>query len=121
MPHIRVTEIIPAPAADVFGLVQDYTRRLDWDTLLRRADLVDGSTAACLGATTICQGRARSGGLAVKARYVAFQPPWLAAVKMINRPMFLETLAATIRHHDREGSSSSIEYILTFTARPRWL
>jgi hypothetical protein len=121
MPHIKVTEVIPAPAADVFRLVHDYTRRLEWDTLLKRAELVDGCTEACLGATTVCTGRTRTSGLAVQARYIAFRPPSLAAIKMINRPAFLQSLAATIRHRDRDASSSSIEYVLTFAARPKWL
>jgi len=121
MPHGRITETISAPAADVFRLVHDYSRRLEWDTLLESASLTDGFTDARLGATTVCKGRRNTGRIAVKTKYVAFQPPVLAAVKMVNRPPFLEAFAATIRHQDRDRTSSSIEYIFTFTTRPRWL
>jgi hypothetical protein len=39
MPHGTVTETIPAPSAEVFKLLHDYDRRLDWDTLLQDARL----------------------------------------------------------------------------------
>jgi hypothetical protein len=51
-------------------------------------------------------------------------PPHGAAVKMLNRPLFFETFAATIRHQDLTDGSSTIEYKYRFAARPsglRWL
>ena len=38
MPHGSVTETIPAPSSEVFRLLHDYDRRLEWDTLLSRPD-----------------------------------------------------------------------------------
>lgn len=55
MAHGRVTETIPAPAREVFDLVHDYPRRLEWDTLLRAAYLDDGNTEAAKGATSVCR------------------------------------------------------------------
>jgi hypothetical protein len=37
MAHGEVTEIIPAPSQAVFDLIHDYSRRLEWDTLLQAA------------------------------------------------------------------------------------
>lgn len=121
MPHGTVTEMIPAPSADVFALLHDYDRRLEWDTLLQAAYLTDGHVRAALGATSVCQGRGRLGGIAVKTEYVTFTPPRVAAVKMVNRPPFFHTFAATIRHHDLPDGTSTVEYKYTFTARPVWL
>jgi len=45
----QVSEVIPATSAEVFDLVHDYGRRLEWDTLLRAAYLDDGHTVAALG------------------------------------------------------------------------
>lgn len=53
--------------------------------------------------------------------YVTFNPPDVAAVKMLNRPPFFDTFAATIRHRDLIDGSSSVEYKYTFTARPSWM
>ena len=121
MPHGCVNEVIPAPASDVFRLLHDYDRRLEWDTLLQEAYLTDGFQEAQVGATSVCRGRKYLGGVALKTEYVSFRPSELAAVKMVNRPPFFDTFAATIRHQPISDSSSSIEYKYNFTARPKWL
>ena len=100
MAHGKVTAIIPAPSAAVFDLLHDYDRRLEWDTLLRAAYLDDGFTAAAQGATSVCVGRWSVGGFALKTVYVTFDRPKLAAVKLVNRPPFFDTWAASIRHED---------------------
>jgi len=52
--HGKVTETIPARSDEVFALIHDYNRRLEWDTLLRTAYLDDGHTQAAKGATAVC-------------------------------------------------------------------
>ena len=121
MPHGSVSDTIPAPSAEVFRLVHDYDRRLEWDTLLQHACLCDDWAEAQLHATSVCTGRWHLGGIALKTEYISFAPPRVAAVKMLNRPAFFETFAATIRHHDLGDGSSTIEYKYSFTARPSWL
>ena len=124
MPHGVVEERMPAPAAEVFAVLHDYSRRLEWDTLLRRADLIDGWERAQRGAVSICQGRWYLGGIAVKTEYVAFEPGEVAAVKLVNRPPFFDTFAASIRHRDHGDGTSQATYTYHFTARPRplaWL
>jgi hypothetical protein len=121
MPHGIVREVIPAPRAEVFRLLHDYDRRLEWDTLLRAAYLTDGYRQAQLGAVSVCQGKSHLGRIALKTRYVSFRSPDIAAIKMVNRPPFFDRFAATIRHGDLPASSSFVEYQYNFTARPRWL
>jgi hypothetical protein len=124
MPHGCVSEIIPANSEDVFRLLHDYNRRLEWDTLLKHARLCEDWTIAQLHATSICTGRWYLGGLSLRTEYVSFDPPNVAAVKMLNRPPFFDAFAATIRHRDLSDGSSSIEYKYNFIARPtclRWV
>ncbi len=121
MPHGRVSDVIPAPAEEVFRLLHDYDRRLEWDTLLQAAFLLDGCKQADVGARSVCKGKSRLGGIALTTEYISFRPPNLAAVRMINRPPFFETFAATIRHAAQSDGSSTIEYNYNFTSRPRWL
>ena len=121
MAHGKVTAIVPAPASAVFDLLHDYDRRLEWDTLLRAAYLDDGFTEAGRGATSVCVGRRSLGGFALKTVYVTFDRPKVAAVKLVNRPPFFDTWAASIRHDDLAPDASRITYTYTFTARPRWL
>jgi Polyketide cyclase / dehydrase and lipid transport len=121
MPHGQVIDVIPAPAAEVFDLLHNYDRRMEWDTLLRAAYLLDGHRQAGLGVRSVCAGKWTLGGISLTTEYISFRAPEVAAVQMINRPAFFETFAATIRHAPRPDGSSTIEYNYNFTGRPRWL
>ncbi len=121
MPRGSVVERIPVERADVFRLVHDYNRRLEWDTMLQAAALTDGAKQAGLHAVAVCKGRSSLGGIEMKTEYVSFRDPAVAAVKMVNRPAFFDSFAATIRHRDLGDGSSQIEYTYNFTARPSWL
>jgi hypothetical protein len=117
----QVSEVIPASCEDVFDLVHDYARRLEWDTLLSAAYLVDGATAAGKGVASVCVGRRSLGKLALKTRYVSFERGVVAAVEMVNRPRFFGRWAASIRHHPLDGGASRITYTWSFESSPRWL
>lgn len=116
-----VSAIIPAPSEAVFDLLHDYSRRLEWDTLLRAAYLTDGHTAAGKGVTSVCVGRRSLGSLAFKTVYVTFERPKRAAVKLVNAPAFFETWAATIQHQNLSAQASRLTYTFHFTVRPRLL
>lgn len=121
MAHGEVRQIIPAPSSVVFDLIHDYSRRLEWDTLLQAAYLDDGYTAAGTGVTSVCVGRRSLGGVALKTVYVTFNRPTLAAIKMINSPAFFQSWAASIRHEDISEHESWITYKFHFTAKPHFL
>ena len=124
MHHGSVSETMPAGSREVFALLHDYARRLEWDTLLSAAYLADGHTQAGLGATSVCVGRSMLGRIALKTVYVTFDPPRLAAVKMVNAPPLFKSWAASIRHEDLPRDESRITYEFQFTTRPsfaRWL
>ncbi len=121
MAHGEVSEMIPASCEVVFDLVHDYGRRLEWDTLLQAAYLADGHTAVGVGTTTVCVGRRSLGGIALKTVYVSWQRPSVAAVKMVNKPPFFQSWAASIRHEAIAPDASRITYKFHFTSRPRFL
>lgn len=121
MAHGRVSAIIPAPSDAVFDLLHDYSRRLEWDTLLRAAYLADGHTAAGKGVTSVCVGRRSLGSLTFKTVYVTFERPTRAAVRLVNAPAWFEAWAATIQHQDLSARESRITYTYHFTVRPRAL
>jgi len=121
MAHAEITEVIPAPSSVVFDLLHDYTRRLEWDTLLQAAYLEGGAKAAAKGVTSVCVGRKSLGGIALKTVYVTFERPTLAAVRMVNAPLFFESWAASIRHDDLSAHESRLTYKFQFTTRPRVL
>lgn len=118
MAHGEVSAIIPACSQEVFDLLHDYARRLEWDTLLQAAYLEDGKTVAGKGVTSVCVGRRSLGGITLKTVYVAFQPPTVAAVKMLNAPPLFKSWAASIHHEDISEHASRIIYKFHFTTRP---
>jgi len=120
MAHGKVSDTMPADCARVFAVLHDYPLRTTWDSLLSAAYLEGGATAAGKGVVSTCVGRKSLGGLALQTVYVSFDLGVVAAVKMINRPPFFATWAASIRHAPVEGGST-VTYTWTFTARPRWL
>lgn len=111
---------MPASCDVVFDLVHDYTRRLQWDTLLREA-YVEGDGPAGHGKIAVCSGRWAIGGLTLRTVYVSFERGVVAAVKMVNTPPFFARWAASIRHEPLGDDRSRITYTYNFEARPRLL
>ena len=107
-------------AGEAFDLVHDYGRRLEWDTLLRRAETV-GDVDPGEGVEAVCAARWSLGGLTFRTRYVTFRRPELAAITLVHQPPFFENWSASIRHRPLPGGGSEAVYTLTFTCRPRWL
>ncbi len=121
MPKGTVKEIISASAVEVFDLIHDYERRLEWDTLLQKAYLESEFEEAKLGAISVCQGRTILGGFALRTEYVSFQKGKVAAIKMLNQPLFFDTFAASINHRNISDNKSEVVYTFNFTAKPKWL
>lgn len=121
MPKATVKETMPASATRVFAVLHDYDRRLEWDTLLQEAYLEPDFAEAGLGAISVCKGKTMLGGIALRTVYVSFKPGRVAAVKMLNRPPFFRTFAASIRHFDEGENLSELVYEYNFTAKPRFL
>ena len=112
---------VEASCTAVFNLIHDYGRRLEWDTLLSKACLLDGATEAGLGVRSLCVGTWRGLFLPLETEYVRFEPGRVAAVSLTNRPPFFAHFAATIRHDALSETRSRVTYIYFFRARPQML
>lgn len=120
MPKEEYTIEINAPASTVFDLIHDYNKRLDWDTMLSQAKLLNGATAADVGVRSLCVGTWRSAFLGMETEYVQFKRGEVAAIKLTKRLPFFDRFAATIRHEPLGQNRSRATYIYHFTARPRF-
>jgi len=98
MPKESFSIEIGASCEAVFDAVHDYERRLEWDTMLSRATLLAGATAAEVGVRSLCVGKWRSAFLVLETEYIRFERGRVAAVKLTNRPPFFHSFAATIKH-----------------------
>lgn len=121
MPRNSVSVEVMGSCTAVFNLIHDYGRRLAWDTLLRKAMLLDGATEAGLGVRSLCVGSWRGLFLPLETEYIRFAPGENAAVSLTNRPPFFNHFAATIRHEPLGENRSRVTYIYYFQARPRFL
>jgi Polyketide cyclase / dehydrase and lipid transport len=117
--HLRVEQEMPRSSAEVFAVLHDYHRRLEWDTLLQRAETRDDMPAG-KGVLSTCQARRSLGGLVFKTEYKAYDPPSVAAVKLVDPPRFFASWGASIRHTDLPGGGSMCTYTMTFVCKPRW-
>ncbi len=112
---------INASSATVFELIHSYDIRLEWDSMLCEAKLLDGAVKAAKGVRSRCVGNWKCLWLAIEADYLSCEPGKVAAVEMVNSPLFFDKFAATIRHDDLEDGRSKVTYIYHFAAKPRWL
>lgn len=115
--HAAVRQVVPADVETTFDVVHDYTRRLQWDTLLRSARTIDDVPPG-KGVEAVCAARWRLGGLSFRTRYVTYRRPDLAAVVLVSRPLLFASWAASIRHRPLDDGASELVYTLTFTCRP---
>ncbi len=121
MPIGTVEEIMPIRATEVFAVIHDYDRRLEWDTLLSEAYIEPPYDSAGKGVVTVCRGRRILGNIAIRTEYVTFEKGKVAAVRMLKPTSFFETFAASIRHLDLEDGRSSVVYKFNFTSRPSFM
>jgi hypothetical protein len=88
MKSIKFTEsiIINCSPEFAFDYSQDYSRRLKWDTFLKRADLLEGASEAGSGVKAYCVAQ---NGLGMETEYLSFNRPKATAVKMTKGPFMV--------------------------------
>ena len=121
MPSASAVIEIEATPEDVFDLVHDYSRRLEWDPFLREARLLHAAKLADVGVTSRCVSRWAVGGLSMETVYVTFARPAVAAVTMTRGPFFLRSFAASIRQNRVDDKTIRVTYRYNFKSRPRCL
>ena len=109
MPRETYTQEMNAPAKVVFDVIHDYGRRLEWDSMLTKAELLDGATEAGLGVRSLCVGTWRSLFLGLETEYIRFTLGQAAAVKLTNRPPFFDEFAATIDAEDAATAAQAVQ------------
>ena len=117
--HLVISQQMPASCEQAFDLLHDYQRRLGWDTLLRRA-CTENDAAPGRGVVAVCTARRRFGGYSFRTRYVTFDRPRLAAIKLESRPPFFASWAASVRHEPLPEGRSTAKYTMTFRCKPSW-
>jgi hypothetical protein len=102
---------IAVPPKQVFGAINNYAQRLDWDTLLRKAEVLDENgkilpinTTLVTGMSVVSHARWLSGGVVMVTRYTRCEFP-LAEIEMIKGPWFFKSFNATARIEEVAGGA----------------
>lgn len=112
---------IGATPSEVFDLIHDYSRRLEWDPFLKKAVLLGDVHVAAVGVHSLCVAKNRLGGMGMETVYVVFDRPGVAAVKMVRGPIILESFGASLRQEAVDTATTRVTYKYTLQTRPRWL
>ena len=116
MKHIRFSEQITvgAPQEAVFNFSQDYGRRLEWDTFLKRAELINGATRAGLGVKAYCVSK---GGYKMETEYVSYQAPKVTAVKISKGPYMFKNFVGSWNFRKLSEQETEVLFTYAFSLR----
>ncbi len=116
MAAIKFSEriLINCPQEVAFDYTQDYGNRLNWDTFLKRAQLMDGASAAALGVKAYCVSR---NGLGMVTEYVSFNRPKATAIKMTKGPFIFKDFLGSWTFKDAGNSTTEVIFLYSYTLR----
>ncbi|BCG26139.1 hypothetical protein TUM18999_43300 [Pseudomonas tohonis] len=117
----RFTLIMPASAADTFEAFHNHRVRLKWDTLLSVAHMETGESHPSINAVSFNRGKGWKRLLAMRTRFVNYQPGKVAAAMLVAPTGLFESWAASMRHRDIEEGRSELIYSFSLKLRPGWL
>jgi ribosome-associated toxin RatA of RatAB toxin-antitoxin module len=116
MAAIKFTEsiIIERRPEEVFDYTQDYSKRLTWDTFLKKADLVDGATTADKGVKAYCVAK---NGLGMVTEYVTFNRPKVTAIKMTKGPYMFKSFLGSWTFKPLDNFQTEVIFLYSFSFR----
>src|ERR1700736_3667656 len=116
MKSIRIEEaiIIEKDPELVFDFTQDYGKRLQWDTFLKRADLMDDVSTAGKGVKAYCVAK---NGFAMVTEYITFNRPEVTAIKMIKGPIMFKTFSGSWRFRAKDPKKTEVIFLYSFELR----
>lgn len=116
MEAIKFTEtiLIDRNAENVFDFTQDYNKRLKWDTFLKKADLIDGATAAETGVKAYCVAK---NGLGMVTEYITYNRPRVTAIKMTKGPYLFKSFLGSWTFKEISINKTEVIFLYSFTLR----
>ena len=116
MKNIKFTEKIKinCSQATAFEYTQDYGQRLNWDTFLIKADLIEGATFAKVGVKALCMAH---NGLEMITEYVTFKKPTVTAIKMTKGPYLFKSFLGSWNFKQLELNVTEVLFLYSFQLR----
>lgn len=116
MEAIKFTEtvLIEKSAETVFDFTQDYNKRLQWDTFLKKADLIDGAIKADKGVKAYCVAK---NGIGMVTEYVTYNRPRVTAIKMTKGPYIFKSFLGSWTFKELAESKTEVIFLYSFSLR----
>ena len=111
---ISETITIDAKPEQVFDFTQDYNKRLVWDTFLKRAELIEGATAADKGVKAYCVAK---NGVGMVTEYVTYNRPKVTAIKMTKGPLMFKTFLGSWTFKELSNDKTEVVFLYSFLLR----
>jgi len=113
--------LMPAPAAVAFEAFFNHQVRLRWDTLLKVNYVEGGGTHPYVGAISRNEGRGWKSGMAMRTRFLVYDPPQLASAELVEPTGVFGQWAASLRFRERDDGRCDLIYTYSIRLRPAWL
>lgn len=123
MAHRRLELPMPAPADVVFDAFHFHHWKQRWDSLVRHTQVQDDAPCPSVGAVSANTGTGWLRALTMRTRFVAYDPPHLAAATMLGRTFPFTRWAASMKHLPVDAQKSLLVYTYTLETGPaalRW-
>ena len=116
MSSIKFTEKITINCSPetAFDYTQDYSKRLTWDTFLKKAELINGATEAGLGVKAYCVAKNRLG---METEYVSFNRPKATAIKLTKGPFMFKAFLGSWTFKELENNNTEVIFLYSFQLR----
>lgn len=98
----------------VFDFSQDYTKRLNWDTFLRKADLLFGAKQAAKGVKALCVAK---NGYGMVTEYVSFNRPKVTAIKMTDGPYMFKSFLGSWTFNEVTVGRTEVIFLYAYEFR----
>lgn len=114
MEGIKFTEtiVIDDKAERVFDFTQDYSNRLKWDTFLKKAYLIDGTTTAHKGVKACCVAK---NGIGMVTEYVTYNRPRVTAIKMTKGPYMFKSFLGSWTFKELPDNKTEVIFLYSFS------
>lgn len=116
MEAIKFSEKINIKCAPeiIFDYTQDYNNRLNWDTFLKKAELINGALKADKGVKAYCVAK---NGLGMETEYVSFNRPKVTAIKMTKGPFLFNSFLGSWTFKDLKQGLTEVTFLYSFELR----
>ncbi|WP_207625831.1 SRPBCC family protein [Niastella populi] len=109
--------IINCSQAEAFDYTQDYANRLNWDTFLKKAALIEGATEACKGIKAYCVAK---DGLGMVTEYVSFNRPKATAINLTKGPFLFKSWTFKESGDSKTEGHCFVFFQPAFSLQPRY-